>query len=115
MSILNEIKDTWGWVGIDPQEVVIENEFGNLIIKDPNDKFWRIYPEEVYSQVVAESIDEYNTLIKTEEFLEDWFTSAMFEEAEKLQGGLVPGQKYHMVISGVLGGEYDGSNVKVVS
>jgi len=38
MNILNEIKDAWGWVGIEPQKVVIENEFGNLIVKDFNDK-----------------------------------------------------------------------------
>ena len=113
MSILNEIKDSWGWVGIDPQEVVIENEFGNLIIKDSNDRFWRLCPEDVYCEVVAESIEEYNTLIKNEEFLEDWFMTAMVKEAEKLLGTLEAGQKYHMVIPGILGGEYGGSNVKV--
>jgi len=28
MNILKEIKDSWGWVGIDPEEVVGENDFG---------------------------------------------------------------------------------------
>lgn len=112
MSILQEIKDAWGWIGIDPQEIVVENEFGNLIVKDYDDKFWRLCPEDVYCEVVAESIEEYNALIKNEEFLEDWFMSAMVEEAEKALGALEPGQKYHMVIPGILGGEYGGSNVK---
>tara|TARA_R110001592_G_scaffold361526_1_gene672382 strand:+ start:626 stop:1075 length:450 start_codon:yes stop_codon:yes gene_type:complete len=113
MSILKEIEEAWGWVGIKPQEVVIENEFGNLIVKDFDDKFWRICPEDVYCEVVAESIEEYNTLIKNEEFLEDWFMSAMVTEAEQNLGVLEPGYKYHMVIPGVLGGEYGGKNVKV--
>lgn len=113
MSILNEIKGAWGWIGIDPQEVVIENEFGNLIIKDFSDKFWRLCPEDVYCEVVAESIEEYNALIKNEEFLEDWFMSAMVQDAEAKLGKLESGYKYHMVIPGVLGGEYGGSNVKV--
>ncbi len=113
MSILNEIKDAWGWVGIEPQEVVIENEFGNLIVKDFNDKFWRLCPEDVYCELVAESIEEYNVLIKNEEFLEDWSMTAMVQEAEGSLGKFKPGYKYHMVIPGVLGGEYGGSNVKV--
>ncbi|MDM3870152.1 DUF1851 domain-containing protein [Porticoccus sp. W117] len=113
MSILIEIKEAWGWVGIEPQEVVIENEFGNLIVKDFDDKFWRLCPEDVYCEIVAQSIDEYNTLIKDEEFLEDWFMSAMVQEAESALGKLESGYKYHMVIPGVLGGEYGGSNVKV--
>ncbi|MCW8943715.1 MAG: DUF1851 domain-containing protein [Sedimenticola sp.] len=113
MSILNEIKNAWSWVGIEPEEVVVENEFGNLIVKDSTDKFWRLCPEDVYCEVVANSIEEYNALIKNEEFLEDWFMSGMVEEAEKALGKLEPGYKYHMVIPGVLGGEYGGSNVKV--
>lgn len=113
MSILKEIKDSWGWVGIVPQEIVIENEFGNLIVKDFEDKFWRICPEDVYCEVVAESIAEYNILIKNQEFLEDWFMSAMVEEAKKKLGMLEPGYKYHMVTPGILGGEYGVSNFNV--
>jgi len=113
MSILNEIKDAWGWIGIEPQEVVIDNEFGNLIVKDISDKFWRLCPEDVYCEIVAESVEEYNALVKSEEFLEDWFMSAMVQEAEGSLGKLAPGYKYQMVIPGVLGGEYGGSNVKV--
>lgn len=113
MNILKEIKDSWGWIGIQPQEVVLENEFGNLIVKDFEGKFWRICPEDVYCEVVAESIEEYNVLIKNEEFLEDWFMSAMVVEAEKNLCVLESGYKYHMVIPGVLGGTYGGANVKV--
>jgi hypothetical protein len=113
MSLLDEIKDAWGWVGIEPQEVVVENEFGNLIVKDSNDRFWRLCPEDVYCEVIAESIDEYNALVKDDEFLEDWFMSAMVLEAEKSLGKLEPGYKYHMVIPGIFGGDYGGSNIKV--
>jgi len=33
MSIVEEIKQSWGWVGIEPEEVVGENDFGNLMIR----------------------------------------------------------------------------------
>jgi hypothetical protein len=113
MNILNEIKGAWSWVGLDPEEVVIENEFGNLIVKDTSDKFWRLCPEDVYCEVIAETIEQYNVIIKDEEFLEDWFMSAMVQEAENTLGKLEPGYKYHMVTPGVLGGEYGGTNIKV--
>lgn len=113
MSILNEIKKAWGWVGIIPHEVVVGNEFGNLIIKDSSEKFWRLCPEDVYCEVIAEKIEEYNALIKNEEFLQDWFMSAMVKEAEESLGKLELGYKYHMVIPGVLGGEYGSSNINI--
>lgn len=113
MTILDEVKESWGWTGIDPKEVVAENDFGNLIMKDADDKFWRLCPEDVYCEVVAESIAEYNLLIKDKEFLEDWFMQAMVEEAEKKLGALKPGYKYHMVIPGILCGEYNESNFNV--
>jgi hypothetical protein len=37
MSIVDAINDSWGWNGIDAVEVVAENEFGNLLIKDRTD------------------------------------------------------------------------------
>lgn len=113
MNLLSEIKDAWGWVGIEPQEIVIENEFGNLIVKDFDDIFWRLCPEDVYCEVVAESIEAYNALIKNDEFLEDWFMSSMVSKAEKELGKLESGYKYYLVIPGALGGEYGGKNVKV--
>lgn len=113
MNILNEIRDAWGWTGIDPVEVVTENDFGNLIIKDATDQFWRLCPEDVYCDVIAKSIAEYNEIIQDEEFLDDWFMSAMVEDAKKSLGSLKPGYKYHMVIPGILDGEYGGTNIKL--
>ena len=44
MNIIQEIKESWGWVGIDPIEVVGENDFGNLMIKDSSGSYWRLCP-----------------------------------------------------------------------
>ena len=115
MNILNEVKAAWGWVGIDPVEVVTENDFGNLILKDSNEKFWRMCPEDVYCDVIANTKTDYNELIQNEEFLDDWFMSAMVEEAKITLGELDSGKKYYMVIPGILDGEYGGKNIKVTS
>jgi len=47
MDMISEIIEAWGWVGIRPREILYENEFGNLIIKDVEGKFWRLCPEDV--------------------------------------------------------------------
>jgi len=112
MTILNEVRNAWGWIGIDPIEVVTENDFGNLIIKDSKEQFWRLCPEDVYCEVIAKTIAEYNEIIKGEDFLDDWFMSAMVEEAKKTLGSLEDSNKYYMVIPGVLDGEYGGANIK---
>lgn len=112
MNIIDEVKKSWGWVGINPTEIVAENEFGNLIIKDSEDKFWRLCPEDVYCEVVAKSIEDYNNLINDIEFLNDWNMSVMVDEATKMLGELKEGYKYYMVIPGVLNGEYSGTNIK---
>ena len=112
MNIISEIIESWGWVGINPTEIVAENEFGNLIIKDADNKFWRLCPEDVYCEVVAESIDDYNKLINDHEFLNDWNMTVMVNEAIKMLGVLKEGYKYYMVIPGILNGEYSGTNIQ---
>lgn len=112
MNIISEIIESWGWVGINPTEIVAENEFGNLIIKDADNKFWRLCPEDVYCEVVAESIDDYNKLINDHEFLNDWNMTVMVNEATEMLGVLKEGYKYYMVIPGILNGEYSGTNIQ---
>jgi hypothetical protein len=62
MDLISEIRSAWGWVGIDPHEVVGENDFGNLIIKDTDGKYWRMCPEDVYCEIVANNRDELDKL-----------------------------------------------------
>jgi hypothetical protein len=115
MDILKEVKDAWGWIDFNPVDVVSENEFGNLILKDDKDHFWRLCPEDVYCEVVAKSIEEYNDLIEDDDFLDDWFMPEMVDEAKKKLGELDESSKYYMVTPGILGGEYGGRNIKITT
>jgi len=115
MNILEQILESWGWAGIKPVEIVAENEFANLIIKDVDDKFWRLCPEDVYCKVIANSIYDYNKMIQDEEFLNDWNMTVMVDEAMELLGALEDGYKYYMVIPGVVNGEYGGENIQTAS
>ena len=112
MSIIQSITDSWSWVGIEPDEIVGENEFGNLIVKDTSQKYWRLCPEDLYCEVVAQNRAELDELSKNQDFLEDWYMESLVQQAKEKLGELSENQKYCLVIPGVLGGSYDISNIK---
>ena len=113
-DLIREIRESWGWTGIDPVEIVSENEFGNLIIRDTADRFWRLCPEDVYCEVIANDVHTLDALMQEPDFLEDWSMTALVESARRKLGDLTSGRKYHFVIPGLLGGAYDSSNFKIV-
>ncbi|AEG01126.1 DUF1851 domain-containing protein [Methylomonas methanica] len=112
MNLISEIKNSWSWVGIDPEEIVGENDFGNLMIRDCEGKYWRLCPEDVYCKVVAENRAELDALSRNQEFLADWYMEALVTQARQALGPLPEDRKYHLVIPGALGGEYAISNIK---
>jgi len=115
MSILDTVTAAWGWVGITPEKVIAENEFGNLIIKDLEGMYWRLCPEDLYCEVVADDDADYNELVKDEEFNQDWFMEVMVQKASEKFGPLEEGFKYHMLEPGALGGKYAVFNIKPIA
>ena len=113
-SILEIITDAWGWAGLVPEEIVGENEFGNLIVRDVNGVYWRICPEDVYCEIIAKSREELDSLSTDPEFLKDWYMRSLVEIARSKLGDLKDGYKYCLAIPGVLGGSYDGDNINTV-
>ena len=93
MDLISEIREAWGWVGIDPLEVVGENDFGNLIVKDVDSKYWRICPEDVYCEVIADNREELDKLSADQQFLADWYLTALVERAREHLGPLSDGRK----------------------
>ena len=114
MNLVAEIEQAWGWVGINPEQIIGENEFGNLIIKDIDGRYWRLCPEDLYCKVVANDRTELDALSQDQEFLRDWHMSALVAEAKSSIGPLTPGRKYCLKIPGVLGGAYEGANIASV-
>src|SRR5262245_11045179 len=98
MSIVEEINSAWGWVGIRAAEVVGENDFGNLIIKDTAARYWRLCPEELSCEIVAETRSDLDRLNENQEFLRDWHMVALVEQAHNTCGPLVEGRKYCLKI-----------------
>ena len=114
MDILESVTSHWGWTGIEPASVIATNEFGNIIMKDHAGKFWRLCPEDVYCEVIATDDAAYNILVKDEDFNEDWFMEVILRKAVQKFGELKEDNKYTLAVPAVLGGEYGGSNLKMV-
>ena len=86
MPILDAIADAWGWRGVRPRALVMQNEFGNVIFTDEDGRYWRICPEELRCEVVAINEVDYARLQETEEFLTDWTMRALVEQARLTLG-----------------------------
>jgi hypothetical protein len=115
MSVVADIEEAWGWVGIQPVEVVGENDFGNLIIKDVHGRYWRLAPEDLSCEVVAQTRAELDKLSVDQEFLRDWHMRSLVEQACEKYGPLPGGRKYCLKIPAILGGEYGGENLATIS
>lgn len=114
MNLIDIIKESWNWSGIQPEAIVGENEFGNLIIRDIYGAYWRLCPEDIYCKQVAENREALDALTHNQEFLTDWYMVALVEQAQAALGPLSPGHKYHLVIPGILGGAYSVENIRIL-
>jgi hypothetical protein len=111
MRLLDDVRNAWGWTGIEPVELMHDNDFGNLILKDVRGQYWRLCPEDLYCEVVACNRHELERLSQDQEFLRDWAMRDLVDQAFQRLGALAPGRKYCLKIPGVLGGEYGGDNL----
>ena len=111
MDLVATIKDAWGWVGLNPVQVVGDNSFGNLIVKDNDGRYWRLCPEDLTCTVVAQNRLELDALSQQREFLQHWNMAELVSQARSALGALRPGYKYSLKVPAPLGGEYSASNL----
>lgn len=100
METIEEIENSWGWIGIEPSEVVGENDFGNLMIKDTNSKYWRLCPEDLSCEIVAQNREELDQLSTDQQFLQDWHMNNLVDQAREVLGPLEVGNKYCLIYPG---------------
>jgi len=115
METVECIARAWGWTGIEPAEVVGENEFGNLMVRDRQGRYWRVCPEDLYCRLVAGNRAELDAMSKDQEFLADWYMTELVAAARDRVGPLEPGYKYSLKMPGALGGKYGGENLAKIT
>jgi hypothetical protein len=116
MSNLIDIIDrAWGWIGLKPHALADLNAFGNALVLDNEDRYWRICPEELSCRIVAADRESFLRLRADASFIADWEMDRLRGVAQNKFGDLPEGRCYCLVIPAVLGGEYSVANVETIS
>ena len=113
--MITEINKAWNWKGFNTTEIVRTNDFGNVIFKTDKNEYWRIFPEEISCEKIAESESEFNKISSDSEFIEDWEMTNLVKIAKSELGELKENEKYCLKMSAVIGGEYEKSNLGKIS
>ncbi len=113
--MISEINKAWGWKGFVASEVILINDFGNIIFKTENNGYWRICPEEISCCKIADDFDVLKQLKKDPEFRLDWNMSRLVQLAESKLGSLEPNQKFCLKTPALLGGKYEKDNFGKIS
>ncbi|MCY4335104.1 MAG: DUF1851 domain-containing protein [Litoreibacter sp.] len=114
LDVLGKINKHWGWTGLKGIEIVERNEFGNLIVLGEDWAYWRICPEELTCEIVAENRSDYLQLVESEEFQTDWNMTNLVQLARKHLGNLKKGWTFYLVVPATFGGHYDEANIRSV-
>ena len=113
--MIGVIQKAWGWTGMKPDAVVASNAFGNVIVRAKDGKYWRICPEDLSCDVLANDNEDYEALVATREFEEDWDMHALLQVA-RARFGPPPGDRcYCLKLPAPLGGEYVEANISTIS
>ncbi len=113
--MIDEINKAWNWKGFNAIEIVRANDFGNVIFKTDKNEYWRVCPEEISCEKIAESESEFDRLSTDSEFIEDWQMTNLVNIAKSELGELEENQKYCLKIPAAIGGEYEKSNIGKIS
>jgi hypothetical protein len=113
--MLDIVRKAWGWIGLDPAEVVATNAFGNLIVRATDGAYWRICPEDLSCARVADTANAFAAILSGEEFQTDWEMSRLVELARQKLGPLPEGRCYCLKMPAVVGGSYDVANMETIS
>lgn len=105
------INQSWGWKGFEATENIQTNPFGNIVFKTKSGSFWRICPEELSCEKIAETDLELGKVLTEPSFLEDWLMSPIVKLAKSKFGELSEDERFCLKMPGVLGGIYEPSNL----
>src|SRR5438477_10751129 len=108
--MLDVIRESWGWSGLEPAAEMATNSFGNVIVRAADGAFWRICPEELACSCIAGDAREFATLWASDEFQLDWQMTRLAEIARATLGPTADDRCYCLKLPAVLGGADEAAN-----
>lgn len=115
LETVSEINKAWNWIGINAVEIIQTNDFGNIIFKTQQDDYFRICPEELSCEKIANSKSSLMKVLEDSEFIEDWQMKNLVLIANSKLGKLKALERYYLVIPAVIGGTYSAENIQKIS
>ena len=113
--MITKINKAWNWKGFNATEIIRTNEFGNVIFKTDKNEYWRICPEEISCERIAETESEFNKVSSDSEFITDWEMTNLVNIAKSELGELKENERYCLKMAAVIGGQYEKSNLGKIS
>lgn len=110
-DITTLLNDAWGWTGLVADAVLAENDFGNLLIADTAGAYWRLCPEDLRCEAIANSDEEFTALMDNQDFLHDWYMQDLADAARGALGALDGDEKFYLQVPAPLGGAYAIDNI----
>ncbi len=113
--MIETVRTAWSWTGLVPAEIVKVNSFGNLIVKSADASYWRICPESLTCEKIANDFAAFSKIWNNQEFQFDWDTLNLVSLAKDKLGTLEEGRCYCFKLSPALGGTYEANNMGAIS
>jgi hypothetical protein len=113
--MLDVIHKAWGWIGLEPAEVIAANAFGNVIVRATDETYWRICPEELSCKQVAHNAEELAALTREAGFQADWAMLRLVRLARQKFGPLPEDRCYCLKVPAVIGGKYEVANIGAIT
>jgi hypothetical protein len=115
LTMLETIGRSWGWTGLCPLSIKAASDFGNIIVESIEHDYWRICPEALSCERVAGNSEELEALWADEGFQHDWRMRRLVAIAASNLGAATAERCYCLKLPAVLGGQYDLSNIGMIS
>lgn len=114
-DLLDILKTNWNWVLNDPVRIIATSAFGNLIVELADGTFWRVCPEDLCAEKIADDVSALESVRASDEFRTDWEVSHWVAEAKGRFGNLALGQCYCFKVFPLLNGDYSLENMEIMS
>ena len=114
-KMITEINKAWNWKGFIATEIILTNEFGNVIFKTDKNEYWKICPEEISCERIAKTESEFNKVSSDSEFITDWEMTNLVNIAKSELGELKENERYCLKMAALIGGQYEKSNLGKIS
>jgi hypothetical protein len=109
----NRLIESWSWlIGLNKKPILISS-IGDLFLEDEEGFCYWLNVGEGIIEKVADNLNEFNTKLKNEEFVDEWFLIELIAELKRSGLELTEKKLFGYKTLPILGGEYKPENFEL--